>query len=59
MPFASEAQRRAMYAAAHGRSKIGIDKKGAQKFINDSVKHSTGTKSRLKDAIAQRKAKKP
>lgn len=58
MPFASEAQRRAMYAAAHGRSKVGIDKKGAQKFINDSVKHSTGTKSKLKDEMRRRKEKK-
>lgn len=37
MPFESEAQRRAMYAAAAGKSNIGIPEKVAKKFI----KHST------------------
>ena len=37
MPFESEAQRKAMYAAASGKSNIGIPEKVAKKFI----KHST------------------
>jgi len=37
MPFESEAQRKAMYAAASGKSNIGIPKEVAKKFI----KHST------------------
>ena len=37
MPFESEAQRKAMYAAASGKSNIGIPEKVAEKFI----KHST------------------
>jgi hypothetical protein len=37
MPFESEAQRKAMYAAATGKSNIGIPEKVAKKFI----KHST------------------
>jgi len=36
MPFKSEKQRKAMYAAAEGRSTIGISKKGAKKFIAHS-----------------------
>ena len=36
MPFKSAKQRRAMYAAAKGKSKIGISKKGAKKFIAHS-----------------------
>lgn len=62
MPFASEAQRRAMYAAAHGRGNIGISKKGAQSFIKHSegsplpnVMHSTGTKSKLHDEMRKRR----
>lgn len=37
MPFESEAQRKAMYAAASGKSNIGIPQKAAEKFI----KHAT------------------
>ena len=40
MPFESEAQRKAMYAAA-GNSNIGIPKQAAEKFI----KHSTDTEN--------------
>jgi len=36
MPFESEAQRKAMYAAASGRSNIGIPKEVAKKFIKHS-----------------------
>ncbi len=36
MPFRSEAQRRAMYAAAEGRSTIGIPQEAAQHFIAHS-----------------------
>lgn len=36
MPFASEKQRKAMYAAAEGKSTIGIPKKAAKKFIRHS-----------------------
>lgn len=36
MPFASEKQRRAMYAAASGESKSGIPRKVAKKYIADS-----------------------
>ena len=39
MPFASEKQRKAMYAAATGKSNIGIPKAAAKKFI----KHSKDT----------------
>lgn len=38
MPFKSEKQRKAMYAAAKGKSKIGIPKKVAKKFVKDSKK---------------------
>lgn len=38
MPFASDKQRKAMYAAAAGKSRIGISRAGARKFI----KHSGG-----------------
>ena len=41
MPFESEAQRKAMYAAAAGNSNIGIPKQAAEKFI----KHSTDTEN--------------
>lgn len=33
MPFKSKAQRGAMFAAAAGEGKVGIDKKAAAKFI--------------------------
>lgn len=36
MPFKSEAQRKAMYAAAEGKSTVGIPKEAAEKFIEDS-----------------------
>lgn len=36
MPFKSQAQRRAMYAAATGKSQIGIPKKVAKKYIKES-----------------------
>jgi 8-oxo-dGTP pyrophosphatase MutT (NUDIX family) len=36
MPFVSEKQRKAMYAAAKGKSNIGIPKKVAKKFISHS-----------------------
>jgi hypothetical protein len=55
MPFRSDKQRRAMFAAAKGKSTVGIPKKAAQEFIA----HSTGTKSRLKEAMSQRKKRKP
>lgn len=65
MPFASEAQRRAMYAARDGNSKVGIAKPAASSFIKHSkqeplptVMHSTGTKSRVKDAMLKRKMNK-
>jgi hypothetical protein len=35
-PFKSDAQRRAMYAAAEGESTIGIPKKVGKEFVNDS-----------------------
>ena len=38
MPFKSESQRRAMYAAAEGRSTIGIPQEAAEKFIAHSKK---------------------
>lgn len=41
MPFKSEAQRKAMYAAASGHGNIGIPKQAAEKFI----KHSTDSKT--------------
>lgn len=54
MPFKSDAQRGAMYAAAAGKSNIGIPKSVGQRYVADSVKHSTGTKSRLKDEMKKR-----
>ena len=33
MPMKSEAQRRAMHAAAHGKSTLGIPKKVAKKYV--------------------------
>jgi len=40
MPFKSAKQRRAMYAAAKGKSTIGITKKAAKKFISHSKRKS-------------------
>lgn len=40
MPFKSGRQRRAMYSAAKGKSRIGIKKSAARKFI----KHSKAAK---------------
>lgn len=63
MPFESEAQRRAMYAAAQGNSTIGIPQDAARSFIKHSggtlptVQHSTGTKSRLKEELRRRRAR--
>jgi hypothetical protein len=45
MPFKSERQRRAMYAAAGGHSTLGIPKSAARKFIKHS-KRSKGRKKR-------------
>jgi hypothetical protein len=47
MPFKSAKQRRAMYAAAKGKSTIGISKKAAKKFIAHSKK-SSGRKRKKK-----------
>jgi hypothetical protein len=44
MPFKSAKQKRAMYAAAAGKGKIGISKGAAKKFI----KHSRPKKRRKK-----------
>jgi hypothetical protein len=38
MPMKSEAQRRAMYAAAHGKSTLGIPKSVAKEYIRSDVK---------------------
>ena len=38
MPFRSDAQRRAMYAAAEGRSTLGIPEEAAERFIAHSKK---------------------
>jgi len=38
MPFKSEKQRKAMYAAAEGHSNIGISKSSAKKFIKHTKK---------------------
>lgn len=38
MPFRSDKQRKAMYAAARGKSNIGIPQKAAQSFVS----HSSG-----------------
>lgn len=38
MPIKSEAQRRAMEAAAHGKSTLGIPKKVAKEFIKATPK---------------------
>lgn len=40
MPFKSKAQERAMYAAAAGKSTLGIPKAAAKKFIKHSLKHA-------------------
>lgn len=44
MPFKSEKQRKAMYAAAAGKGKSGISKKAAKKFIS----HSKGKRTKPK-----------
>jgi len=49
MPAVSERQRRAMFAAAKGKSKVGIPQATAQRF----VKHTKAA-----DAAARRKASK-
>lgn len=36
MPFRSKRQRRAMYAAAKGKGRLGIAKKAAKRFIKHS-----------------------
>ena len=46
MPFKSAKQRRAMHAAASGKSKIGISKAGAKKFIAHSKKTKRKKKRR-------------
>ena len=46
MPFKSAKQRKAMYAAAEGRSTIGIPKKVAKSYIKDSIKPTKMTKKR-------------
>jgi len=51
MPFKSAKQKRAMYAAASGRSKIGISKAGAKKFIA----HSKGKTAKRKKRKGKRK----
>lgn len=38
MPFKSAKQRKAIHAAAKGKSTIGIPKKAAKKFIADAKK---------------------
>ena len=38
MPFKSAKQRKAVYAAAKGKSKVGISKTAARKFIKHSAK---------------------
>lgn len=48
MPFKSAKQRRAMYAAASGKGKIGISKKAAKKFIAHSKGKKTGKSRRRK-----------
>jgi len=41
MPFKSEQQKKAMYAAASGKGTIGIPKKAAKKFIRHSKPKKT------------------
>jgi len=41
MPYKSDAQSKAMYAAASGKSTIGISKKTAKKFIKHSKPKKT------------------
>lgn len=43
MPFQSDAQRRAMYAAAEGPSTLGIPRAAAEKFIRHARKHKKGS----------------
>ena len=42
MPFRSDAQRKAMYAAAAGHGKVGIPQGAAKRFIAHSHGESTG-----------------
>lgn len=68
MPFESDRQRRAMYAAASGKSTIGIPQSVGQRFVSDDskasgaasqgVRHSTSTKSRLYDVMKKRREEK-
>ncbi len=51
MPVKSRAQNRAMQAAAHGKSNIGIPKKVAKKFVGEQ--HGKSTKK-----LPERKVKK-
>ena len=55
MPFRSEAQRRAMMAAAEGRGTIGIPEEAAEKFIAHSKmkRKKKGKKSPLAMAKAK------
>lgn len=46
MPFKSQKQKRAMYAAAAGKSKIGIPKRVAQKFVGHSKGRGKSRKKR-------------
>ena len=46
MPPVSQAQRRAMYAAAEGKSKLGIPKKVGKDFERDD--HKKGLPARVK-----------
>ena len=48
MPFKSAKQKRAMHAAAAGKSKIGISKAGAKKFIAHAKKSKRRPSGRSK-----------
>lgn len=48
MPVKSEAQRRAMQAAAHGKSKLGIPKKVAKEYLSHSTSKNLPEKARKK-----------
>lgn len=52
MPMKSQKQRSAMHAAAEGRSKAGIPKSVAKKFVRDD----TGGKHRLPKKAKARKS---
>lgn len=54
MPFASDKQRRAMHAAAVGRSTIGIPRKVGRKFVADSGEPQT-----IVDLAKRRRRKRP